>query len=119
VRLLLDTHVLLWWLAEEPLEAGVRIWYVAEDYSFPLRYERGRFCSWYDGQVVDLEVGDPHLLYVSVSTVKEPELGVIERPLPPGLRNEQRAGGSKNPAGWNAPQPAGRVAVLLCAAGAD
>ena len=70
---------------DDPLEAGVRIWYAAEGYSFPLRYERGRFCSWYDGQVADVEVGDPHLIYVSVSPVKEQELGVVQRPLPPDL----------------------------------
>ena len=47
-----------------------------------LTYERGGFCSWYDGEVVDLEVGDPHLRYVSVSDVKEPDLGAVDRALP-------------------------------------
>jgi hypothetical protein len=70
---------------DAPLEAGVRIWYAAEEYSFPLEYRQGRFCSWYDGEVTDVEPGDPHLVYVSVSRVKEQALGVVERPLPPGM----------------------------------
>jgi hypothetical protein len=70
---------------DDPLEAGVRIWYLSDAYSFPLRYERGQFCSWYDGQVADLKAGDPHLVYVSVSPLKEPELGLVQRPLPSDL----------------------------------
>jgi hypothetical protein len=70
---------------EDPLEAGTRIWYVDREYSFPLSYQRGRFCSWYDGEVVDIDLDDPHLRYVSVSRIKEPEVGDIRRSLPPGM----------------------------------
>ena len=68
--------------ADDPLEAGQRIWYTDAEYSFPLRYAQGRLCSWYDDQVVDLALDDPHLRFVSLSSVKEPELGVVERPVP-------------------------------------
>jgi hypothetical protein len=67
---------------DDPLEAGMRIWYTDAQYSFPLRYTQGRLCSWYDDEVVDLKLDDPHLRFVSVSDVKEPELGAVERPVP-------------------------------------
>lgn len=58
---------------EDPLEAGVRIFYAKMGYSFPLRYELGKLCSYHDGQVLDIPLDDPHLLFVSVSGVKDPE----------------------------------------------
>lgn len=58
---------------DDPLEAGVRIFYAKMGYSFPLRYEMGKLCSYHDGQVLDLALNDPHLIFVSVSGVKEPE----------------------------------------------
>jgi len=58
---------------DDPLEAGVRIFYSKPGYSFPLRYELGKLCSYHDGQVLDLALDDPHLIFVSVSGVKEPE----------------------------------------------
>ena len=67
---------------EDPLEAGLRIWYAKEGYSFPLRYEMGRLCSDYDDQVLDLDMTDPHLLFVSVSPLKERELGTVDRATP-------------------------------------
>lgn len=67
---------------DDPLEAGLRIWYSKMGYSFPLRYEMGKLCSWYDDQVLDLRMDDPHLLFVSVSPVKESELGAVDRMLP-------------------------------------
>jgi hypothetical protein len=67
---------------EDPLEAGLRIWYAKEGYSFPLRYEMGRLCSDYDDQVLDLDMTDPHLLFVSVSPLKERELGTVDRAVP-------------------------------------
>ena len=70
---------------DDPLEAGLRIWYTDAEYSFPLRYAQGQLCSWYDDQVVDLSLDDPHLRFVSVSGVKEPELGVVERSMPPDV----------------------------------
>ena len=67
---------------DEPLEAGLRIWYATMGYSFPLRYEMGKLCSWYDDRVVDITMDDPNLLFVSVSPVKEAELGTVDRALP-------------------------------------
>ncbi|MBI4400928.1 MAG: hypothetical protein HY581_04785 [Nitrospirae bacterium] len=67
---------------DDPLDAAVRIWYAKMGYSFPLRYELGKLCSYYDDQVLDIPLDDPHLLFVSASPVKEPELGTVGRPLP-------------------------------------
>jgi hypothetical protein len=61
---------------DDPLEAGVRIFYAKMGYSFPLRYEVGKLCSYHDGQVLDLALNDPHLIFVSVSGVKEPEFSL-------------------------------------------
>jgi len=57
----------------DPLEAGVRIFYAKTGYSFPLRYEMGKLCSYHDGQVLDIALNDPNLLFVSVSRVNDPE----------------------------------------------
>lgn len=67
---------------DEPLDAALRIWYATMGYSFPLRYEMGKLCSYYDDTVLDIALDDPNLLFVSASPVKEPELGSVERPLP-------------------------------------
>jgi hypothetical protein len=64
---------------EDPLDAAVRIWYAKIGYSFPLRYEMGRLCSYYDDQVLDLDMMDPHLLFVSVSPLKDQNLGTVNR----------------------------------------
>jgi hypothetical protein len=64
------------------LDAGLRIWYAKIGYSFPLRYEMGRLCSYYDDQVLDLEMTDPHLLFVSVSPLKEQQMGRVDRAVP-------------------------------------
>ncbi|MBD0305218.1 MAG: hypothetical protein ICV76_01525 [Nitrospiraceae bacterium] len=66
----------------DPLEGALRIWYATMGYSFPLRYEMGKLCSFYDDTVLDISLDDPSLLFVSVSPVKESEVGVIERSLP-------------------------------------
>lgn len=66
-------------LPDDPLEAGLRIWYAKIGYSFPLRYEMGRLCSYYDDQVLDIEMNDPHLLFVSASPLKEHALGAVDR----------------------------------------
>ena len=73
---------------DDPLPAGARIWYAKPGYSFPLRAEWGKLCSWYDNQALDIPLGDPHLLYISVSELKEKELGRIERELPPDTPQE-------------------------------
>jgi len=67
---------------EDPLEAGVRIWYAKMGYSFPLRYEMGRLCSFYDDRVLEIDMTDPNLLFVSVSPLKESNLGTVDRPVP-------------------------------------
>jgi len=67
---------------DDPLDAGVRIFYAKTGYSFPLRYEMGRLCSYQDGKVLDIALDDPHLLFVSFSPVREPELTLATRPGP-------------------------------------
>jgi len=67
---------------EDPLDAALRIWYAKIGYSFPLRYDMGRLCSYYDDQVLDIDMGDPNLLFVSVGPLKDPTLGKIDRPVP-------------------------------------
>ncbi len=57
----------------DPLEAGVRIFYGKMGYSFPLRYEMGKLCSYHDGQVLDIALDDPNLLFVSFSRIQDPE----------------------------------------------
>lgn len=64
---------------DDPLEAALRIWYAKTGYSFPLRYDMGRLCSFYDDQVVDIDMTDPHLLFVSVSPLSETNLGTVNR----------------------------------------
>ena len=58
---------------EDPLEAGLRAFYTKFGYSFPLAFEHDKFCSYNDGEVLDIEMDDPHLLFVSFSGVKERE----------------------------------------------
>ena len=58
---------------EDPLEAGVRVFYCKEGYSFPLAYDMDKLVSYNDGQVLPLVLEDPNLLFVSASRVKEPE----------------------------------------------
>ena len=58
---------------DDPLEAGVRIFYAKMGYSYPLRYEMGKLCSYHDGRVYDIALDDPHLLFVSVSGIKDSE----------------------------------------------
>lgn len=58
---------------EDPLEAGVRVFYGKMGYSYPLRYEMGKLCSYHGGQAYDIPLDDPNLIFVSVSEVKDPE----------------------------------------------
>jgi hypothetical protein len=73
---------------DDPLSAGVRIWYAKMGYSYPLRGEWGKLCSYWGDEVLDIALDDPHLLFVSVSEVKESELGTVERALPPDVPRE-------------------------------
>ena len=70
---------------DDPLEAGLRIWYAKMGYSFPLRYELGRLCSYYDDQVLDIDMADPNLLFVSVSPLREQNLGSVTRAVDPDV----------------------------------
>ena len=73
---------------DDPLPAGVRIWYAKMGYSYPLRYELGKLCSYWSNEVLDVALDDPNLLFVSASEVKETELGAVERQLPPDILPE-------------------------------
>jgi hypothetical protein len=73
---------------DDPLSAGVRIWYAKMGYSYPLRTEWGKLCSYWGNDVLDIALDDPNLLFVSASEVKEPELGTVDRPLPPDVPPE-------------------------------
>ena len=74
---------------DDPLEGGIRIFYSKMGYSYPLRYEMGKLCSYHDGQVQDIALNDPHLLFVSASPVKDPEFLNLQPPassdVPPEL----------------------------------
>ena len=65
---------------DDPLEAGIRIFYAKMGYSYPLRYEMGKLCSYHDGQVYDIALDDPHLLFVSVSGIKDSEFPAASVP---------------------------------------
>src|SRR5256885_51989 len=41
----------------------------------------GKLCSYFGDEVLDIPLDDPNLLFVSVSEVKETELGAVERAL--------------------------------------
>ena len=67
---------------DEPLDAGIRIFYGKMGYSFPLRYEMGKLCSYHDGQVLDIPLDDPNLIFVSASRIQDPEFQT--QPFPGG-----------------------------------
>jgi len=56
---------------DEPLDGGSRIFYTKFGYSFPLAYEMDKLISYQDGEVLDITLDDPNLLFISVSRVKE------------------------------------------------
>jgi hypothetical protein len=63
---------------DDPLDAGIRIFYSKMGYSYPLRYELGKLCSYHDGQVQDIALDDPNLMFVSASPVKDPEFLTLQ-----------------------------------------
>ncbi|MCA9466059.1 MAG: hypothetical protein KC643_11545, partial [Nitrospira sp.] len=73
---------------EDPLEAGIRIFYGKMGYSYPLRYEMGKLCSYHDGQVLDVDLYDPNLIFVSFSAVKDQEFPAQHSPTDPGIPPE-------------------------------
>ena len=56
---------------DDPLDAGSRIFYTKFGYSFPLAYEMDKLISFQDGQVLDVALDDPNILFVSFSRMKE------------------------------------------------
>ncbi len=70
---------------EDPLEAGVRIFYAKLGYSYPLRYEMGKLCGYHDGQMLDIALDDPNLCFVSASAIKEPEFRFVPPDRAPGV----------------------------------
>jgi len=73
---------------EEPLEGGIRIFYGKMGYSYPLRYEMGKLCSYHDGQVLDVDLQDPNLVFVSVSAIKDPEFPRLPSKSDPSISPE-------------------------------
>ncbi|MCA9472171.1 MAG: hypothetical protein MRJ96_15305 [Nitrospirales bacterium] len=72
----------------DPLEAGVRIFYGKMGYSFPLRYEMGKLCSYHDGEVLDIDLRDPNLIFVSASRVQDQEFQSYTRSDDPNIPPE-------------------------------
>ncbi len=72
---------------DDPLDGGVRVYYAKMGYSFPLGFEMGKICSYEDGEILDISLDDPNLLFLSVSRIKEKEFrapaypGTPEAPL--------------------------------------
>ncbi len=58
---------------DDSLDAMVRIFYSKSGYSFPLAYEMGKLVSQQDGQVLEIPMDDPNLMFVSASHIKERE----------------------------------------------
>ena len=56
---------------DDPLDGGVRAYYAKMGYSFPLGFEMGKICSYEDGEILDISLDDPNLLFLSVSRIKE------------------------------------------------
>ena len=73
---------------DEPLDATMRVFYTKPGYSFPLAYENGKLCSYHDGEVLDLAMDDPHLVFVSASRTKEKDFRFDGEPSQTGLPPE-------------------------------
>ena len=58
---------------DDPLDAGMRAYYCKMGYSFPLGFEMGKICSFHDGEILDIAMDDPNLIFLSVSRIKEKE----------------------------------------------
>ncbi len=65
---------------EDPLDAGMRAYYAKMGYSFPLGFEMGKICSYQDGEILDIPLDDPNLLFLSVSKIKEKEFRAADYP---------------------------------------
>lgn len=58
---------------DDPLDGGLRAYYSKMGYSFPLGFEMGKICSYEGGEILDISLDDPNLLFLSVSRIKEKE----------------------------------------------
>ena len=65
---------------DDPLDAGMRAYYSKMGYSFPLGFEMGKICSFQDGEILDIALDDPNLLFLSVSRIKEKEFRASDYP---------------------------------------
>ena len=65
---------------DDPLDAGMRAYYSKMGYSFPLGFEMGKICSYQDGEILDIDLDDPNLLFLSVSRIKEKEFRASDYP---------------------------------------
>ena len=65
---------------DNPLDAGMRAYYCKMGYSFPLGFEMGKICSFQDGEILDISMDDPNLIFLSVSRIKEKEFRALDYP---------------------------------------
>jgi len=68
---------------DDPLDAGMRAYYCKMGYSFPLGFEMGKICSFQDGEILDIPLDDPNLIFLSVSRIKENEFRAPAYPATP------------------------------------
>lgn len=70
---------------DDPLDAGMRAYYCKMGYSFPLGFEMGKICSFNDGEILDIAMDDPNLIFLSVSRIKEKEFRALDYPGTPEI----------------------------------
>jgi hypothetical protein len=70
---------------DDPLDAGMRAYYCKMGYSFPLGFEMGKICSFNDGEILDIAMDDPNLIFLSVSRIKEKEFRARDYPGTPEI----------------------------------
>ncbi len=73
---------------DDPLDGGLRAYYSKMGYSFPLGFEMGKICSYDGGEILDIALDDPHLLFLSVSRVKEKKFRAAAYPGTPEVAAE-------------------------------
>ena len=73
---------------DDPLDGGMRAYYAKMGYSFPLGFEMGKICSSEDGEILDIPLDDPNLIFLSVSRVKEKEFRATNYPGTPEIPAE-------------------------------
>ena len=73
---------------DDPLDGGMRAYYSKMGYSFPLGFEMGKICSYEDGEILDIPLDDPNLIFLSVSRIKEKEFRAANYPGTPEIPAE-------------------------------